>query len=61
MFQCLRCKCDIDDLVNFDTLTELYITCPNCDLKMEVNYDEVYEPPDDEYGWFWVEEYNIED
>ena len=58
MQNCLKCNTDIDDLVNFDTLTTKYIKCPVCKNKMVVQYDEEWDSDSgDEYGYFWVEQY----
>lgn len=55
---CIECKHDISELVNFDTLCDDFIECPNCSTKMTVEYDESYdEESGNESGWFWLEKY----
>lgn len=55
--ECLKCKYDVSDLMNWDTLLEKYIECPNCNNKMIVEYDESYDEENDENGWWWLEQY----
>lgn len=57
MSQCKRCEHDVSELMNWDTLCEKYIECPNCGLKMTVNYDESYNETDGEDSWWWLELY----
>ena len=58
---CLKCDYNVEDLVNWDTLCQDYIECPNCSNKMIVEYDE-YESFDcdgieEYYDMWWVEQY----
>ncbi len=53
MFACKSCKSDVSDLVNWDTLCNVYIACPKCGYKMEVNYDESWDG-ETENGWWWL-------
>lgn len=53
---CLKCDGDVSDLVNWDTLVELYIECPSCGNKMTVEYDEVWDGEDESQFW-WLEQY----
>lgn len=58
---CLKCDNDISKLVNYDTLTDDYITCPSCNNKMVVEYDESYDEDSNmEDSWRWVEQYEAE-
>jgi DNA-directed RNA polymerase subunit RPC12/RpoP len=55
---CLKCDGDITGLVNYNTLCDDYITCPHCQNKMVVEYDESYDSESgDEQTYFWVENY----
>ena len=57
IMKCLKCDYNVEDLVNWDTLCEDYIECPNCSNKMTVEYDE-YEYDDGEYSYsWWLEQY----
>ena len=58
MSDCLKCGFDVSKLMNWNTLTEEYIICPSCNNKMEVCYDESYDPEtEDEESWWWLEQY----
>lgn len=58
MSYCLKCDSDISELINFDTLLNEFIECPNCGNKMMVEYDESYDSESgEENSWFWVEQY----
>ncbi len=55
---CLKCDVDIHELINFDTLCQEFIECPNCGCKMTVNYDESYDSETmEENSWWWLENY----
>lgn len=59
MCNCLICKHDVSELMNWDTLCEDFIVCPNCGNKMKVEYDESYDADSgDEDCWWWLEQYN---
>ncbi len=55
---CLKCKYDISGLMGWDTLTDDYITCPNCGNKMVVEYDESWNEEDGETQYWWLEQYS---
>lgn len=56
--ECTKCKEDLSQFMNFDYSTPRFIFCPNCDSKMEVFYEEVYDEETDEEHCYWhVEEY----
>ena len=54
--ECLKCKHDVSDLMNWDTLCEEFIECPNCGNKMTVEYDESWDG-ENEDSWWWLEQY----
>jgi hypothetical protein len=55
---CLNCKCDVSELMNWDTLCHEYIECPECKLKMKVEYEEHWqEGMDDEDSYWWLERF----
>lgn len=56
---CLYCNHDLVDLMNWDTLCEEFITCPNCENKLVVCYDEDFNG-DEEYSYWWVEKHENE-
>ena len=57
--ECLKCKQDVSGLMNWDTLCEDFIECPNCGNKMTVEYDESYdEESGEENCWWWLEPYS---
>lgn len=54
--ECLKCKEDISELINFDTLYTI-IECPHCLNKMWVCYDCSYdEETNEEDQWWWLEQ-----
>ena len=55
-YKCLECEADIGNLINYDTLTDDYIECPNCKNKMKVCYDETWDGEEEGQIW-WVEPY----
>ena len=50
-YSCLRCDHDVSELMDWDSLTEDYIVCPECGKKMKVDYDE--EEYDDDRHAVW--------
>ena len=42
--------------MNWDTLCEEFIECPNCGNKMTVEYDESWDG-ENEDSWWWLEQY----
>jgi DNA-directed RNA polymerase subunit RPC12/RpoP len=55
---CLKCEQDVSDLMDWDSLCEKFIECPNCGNKMVVEYDESYNEEGGEDSWWWLEQYN---
>ena len=44
--------------MDWDTLCEEFIECPNCGNKMVVEYDESWdEESGEENSWWWLEQY----
>lgn len=54
---CKKCSYDVSELVNWDTLLDEYIMCPDCGHKMIVEYDESYTEEDGETQYWWLENY----
>lgn len=57
--ECLKCKFDVSDLMDWDTLCSEFIECPKCNHKMKVEYDESWDG-EEENSYWWLENY-IED
>jgi len=58
MANCLKCNEDVSELMNWDSLCQEFIICPNCDNKMTVEYDESYDSESGEEDcWWWLEQY----
>lgn len=56
--ECLKCNHDVSDLMNWDTLCQEFIECPNCGNKMSVEYDESWnEESEEENSWWWLEHF----
>ena len=56
MYECLKCKGDISDLINWDYMGQT-IECPHCGNEMSVNYDDCYDfETNEEYPRWWVEQ-----
>ena len=49
--ECTYCETDIDELVNFDTLSSDYIVCPTCKGKLVVEHDICCDGADEFHMW----------
>jgi transcription elongation factor Elf1 len=48
---CLKCQHDVSDLMNWETLFDEFILCPNCGNKMAVEYDESWDGKEEISYW----------
>ena len=54
--KCLKCEADVSELVNYHTLGDEFIECPECGNKMVVEYEETWDGEEENQYW-WLEQY----
>jgi DNA-directed RNA polymerase subunit RPC12/RpoP len=58
--KCLKCEADVSELVNYHTLGDEFIECPECGNKMVVEYEETWDGEEENQYW-WLEQYSKEE